>query len=63
MQIRNAHNEDDQMKAGACEHLAEMILELQQMALRLGASDVSVHLQAAYLETRILVQGDAGRQR
>jgi len=39
---------------GACEHLADMILELQQMALRLGATTVSTQLQAAYLETRLL---------
>ncbi len=42
------------LSVGACGHLAAMILELQQMALRLGAANVSSHLQMAYVETQML---------
>ncbi len=35
---------------GAYDYLADMILEVQQMALRVGAGTVSTHLQLAYLE-------------
>lgn len=43
-----------QLNVGACDYLADMILEAQQMALRLGAAGVSTKLQSAYLETHEL---------
>lgn len=39
-----------QLAEGMLAHLGDMILELQQMSLRMGAADVSNHLQLAYLE-------------
>ncbi|MGI9407963.1 MAG: hypothetical protein ACR2O4_16425 [Hyphomicrobiaceae bacterium] len=46
-------HDDGQAIAGACAYLADMILEVQQMALKLGAGDVSASLQTAYLQARM----------
>lgn len=48
---------DEHLNEGACEYLADMILEAQQLALRLGAASVSTQLQMAYLETEVLRRG------
>ncbi|MEL6288916.1 MAG: hypothetical protein AAFQ42_08905 [Pseudomonadota bacterium] len=39
-----------QLAEGMLAHLSDMILELQQLSLRMGAADISNHLQLAYLE-------------
>ena len=42
----------EMLNEGVCEYLADMIMEAQQLALRIGAADVSTQLQIAYLETQ-----------
>lgn len=46
----------DALSGGAGDYLADMILEVQQTALRLGAGQVSNHLQLAYLELQAMRQ-------
>ncbi|MEO0618347.1 MAG: hypothetical protein AAFZ01_03615 [Pseudomonadota bacterium] len=46
-----------ELRAGLSQHLAEMILEVQQVALRAGAGSVATHLQRAYLESRAMAPG------
>ncbi|MEL7543760.1 MAG: hypothetical protein AAGJ70_08290 [Pseudomonadota bacterium] len=48
---------ESELRAGLSQHLAEMILEVQQVALRAGAGSVATHLQRAYLESRAMATG------